>query len=297
MKFQIVFDKTGDQIDLVSVNSEVLEYYVHQLNQSGLNCFSLEGTDWVKETSQLVDQLHSSIVDTNCWISELVDSTFDTFNAEDYFSQYNLNKLHADWVNYQKIIYNIDAKRHQNNFSGVVEQIHDMFPDSERFVPVAILLSKLEKDQQYDKINLLIHKLENKFSKIHFETADHKRLEFPNIFDKSILTNNYANFCLRFRHRGRLLYDKFRWFDVDLEHEDENSFDELLGYVSLQLLPCQTIPLSTEYLQWCARHNRIPSGEHLNIGNIPDLQDRMTHYRKLIFKNLSNENNFSIYLN
>jgi hypothetical protein len=83
---------------------------------------------------------------------------------------------------------------------------------------------------------------------------------------------------------------------LDLKHNDENSFDQLLGFVDLKLLPAQTIPLSREYQQWCQSINQVASGDNLTLGNIPDLPDRLTEYRHLIYKNLKNNNNFSIHL-
>lgn len=295
MKFQIVFENTGDQIDFVSLNPEILEYYVCHLDQQGINCFSLRNKKWAKQVSQRIDQLHSNLVDINCWITKLIDTPFDTFEGDDYLDQANLNKLHSDWVNSHQMIYDIDAQRQQSNVGELIKQIHDIFPDSQRFVQLGSLVSRLGRSQQYGRINLDTHALESSFDQLDFEIADNDWHEFPNIFDKAALTNDQANFSLTFNHLGRTLYQKFLAFDSDLKHPDENSYNQLLGFVTLQLLPCQTIPLSTEYQQWCKSHSRQPIGNVLNLGNIPDLQTRLTYYRKLIFKNLNNENNFAIH--
>jgi hypothetical protein len=232
----------------------------------------------------------------NTWIEELTDWRYDVFELEGYLNQKNLNKFHAKWVNSHNQIYDIDTKRQQNNFTGNAEHIHDMFPDNERFVMLGNLLTKLNKSQSYDQINHAVHKLESRFTQISFGMSDGSWQEFPNIFDRSVLTNNVANFNLTFHHLGRTLYNKFQTFDLDLEHDDENSFDQLLGFVDLKLLPAQTIPFSREYQQWCQSINRVASGDNLNLGNIPDLPDRLTKYRQLIYKNIKNNNNFSIHL-
>jgi hypothetical protein len=83
---------------------------------------------------------------------------------------------------------------------------------------------------------------------------------------------------------------------LNLEHDDENSFDQLLGFVDLKLLPAQTIPLSQEYQQWCRTMNQVVCGNNLTLGNIPDLHERLTEYRQLIYKNLKSNNNFLIHL-
>jgi hypothetical protein len=92
------------------------------------------------------------------------------------------------------------------------------------------------------------------------------------------------------------LYNKYQTFDTDLQYNDENSYNELLGFVSLHLVPPQTIPLSKEYTDWCVTHNKKPSGDYLNIGNIPDLKKHLTDYRLVVFRNLLQPNSFSINL-
>jgi hypothetical protein len=296
MKFQIVFDNSGDAIDFVSVNAEVLEYYVYQLNQQNQNSFSIQNRVCIDMISQRIERLHQTLDSVNTWIKELTDWRFDVFEPEQYLDQYNLNKLHAVWVRSQDQIYDIDTKRQKHNFSGTAERIHDMFSDDERFVTVANLISKLNRTQQYDDINHKIHELEESFTQIRFSMSDGSWQQFPNVFDNSILTNNLANFSLTFNHLGRTLYNKFRFFDLDLAHDDENSYNELLGFVTISLMPSQTIPLSKEYQTWCQSHGRAPIGENLNLGNIPDLHNRLTHCRQLIYKNLKSNNNFSIYI-
>jgi len=296
MNFSLTFDNSGDSIDFVSTHPDLVEYYVDQLNQRKANSFRIQNSTWAESVTQDIDYLHTVLEEVNSWIEELADWRYKTVGLEDYLSQQNLNKFHAEWVKSQNQIYNIDAKRIKNNFEGIVEHIHDMFPDDERFVMLGNLLNKLNRSQQYDQINHAVHKLESKFNRINFGMSDGSWQEFSNIFDKSILTNDVANFNLTFNHLGRTLYNKFQTFDLNLEHDDENSFDQLLGFVDLTLLPAQTIPLSGEYQQWCQSMNRVAYGNNLTLGNIPDLPDRLTEYRQLIYKNLKNNNNFSIHL-
>jgi hypothetical protein len=296
MNFSLTFDNSGDSIDFVSTNPDLVEYYVDQLNQRKANSFRVRNSTWAELVTQDIDHLHTVLEEVNTWIEELTDWRYETVGLEDYLSQQNLNKFHASWVNSQNQIYNIDAKRIKNNFEGIVEHIHDMFPDDERFVMLGNLLNKLNRSQQYDQINHAVHKLESKFNQINFGMSDGSWQEFPNVFDQSVLTNNIANFNLTFNHLGRTLYNKFQTFDLNLEHNDENSFDQLLGFVDIRLVPAQTIPFSSEYQQWCRSMNRVACGDHLTLGNIPDLPGRLTEYRQLIYKNIKNNNNFSIHL-
>ena len=142
-----------------------------------------------------------------------------------------------------------------------------------------------------------VHQLEISFKEVKFEVTDQNWIEFTNPFGKEILTNNINNFSISFNHLGRTLYNKFVYFDSNLEFDDENSFNELLGFVSIKLEQPQTIPLSSEYVNWCKHHNRVPSGDYLNIGNIPNLVEKLTDYRTIIFRNTLQNNAFSIQLN
>jgi hypothetical protein len=143
----------------------------------------------------------------------------------------------------------------------------------------------------------LVHTLESKLAKFNFNVADQSWVEFTNPFGKEILTNDISNFALAFHHLGRPLYNKFVNYDHELEFDDENSYNELLGFIDIKLAPPQTIPLSKEYIMWCKRHNKIPSGGHLNIANVPDLSARLTEYRTILFKNSLQNNASSIQLN
>jgi hypothetical protein len=296
MNFSLTFDNSGDSIDFVSVNHDLVEYYVDQLNQRKTNSFRVQYSAWADSVTQDIDYLLSVLEDVNDWIEELVDWRYETFELEHYLDQKNLNILHAKWADSRKKIYDINDKRLKHNYTGMAEHIHAMFPDHERSILLGNLLHKLNKSNQYDQINQAVHKLEARFNQINFETSDAYHYDFPNMFDKSVLTNNIANFNLSFNHLGRTLYNKFQTFDLNLEHDDENSFDQLLGFVDIRLVPAQTIPLGIEYQQWCQTMNRVACGDNLTMGNIPDLPDRLTEYRQMIYKNLKNNNNFSIHL-
>jgi len=294
MNFSVVFQNSGDSIPFQTVSTttaDVLVYYVENLNNRNLNQFSSGVGDGVKST---VDKLHSTIVKCNDFVYELLDQYIDTYSEEEYLEQTNLNKLHADWVKFQKVSYNILKKKSQYG-SDQAEHIHTMFPDSIPEPPVGTIIDKLGMSVLFADINQSIHQVEAFFRNVKFSTAEW--VELPNMFDKSILSNSICNFSLPFNHLGRSLYDKFLDFDHDLEFDDENSFNELLGIVSIKLIPPQTILLSSEYVEWCKEHNRVPCGNSLNIGNILDLDKRLTDYRKIIFRNTLQNNNFSIQLN
>jgi hypothetical protein len=298
MIFSLVFENTGDSIPFQTISNQtadVLSYYVDNLNKQNLNKFTNNNIG--NKINQTIANLNSTITNCNEFIYELLDQHIDTCTTEEYLNQQILNKLHADWVKSQTVKYNILEKRKKYNYSQQSELIHSMFPDEIPEPPVGVIIDKLGVVEQYNNINVAVHKLESLFSEIKFQVADQNWVEFTNPFGKDLLTNDVSNFSLAFNHLGRTLYSKFVYFDHTLEYHDENSFNELLGFVELGLEPAQTISLSAEYIEWCKIHNKVPSGDRLPIGNIPDLTAHLTDYRKIIFQNTRQNNFFSIQLN
>jgi hypothetical protein len=297
MNFSVVFNSTGDSLPFKTINTQtadVLCYYVDYLNSKNLNKFSSDIASKIKES---IEKLHSTITECNGFIYELLDGYIDTCELEGYISQKMLSKLHVDWVRSQTTEYNILEKRKKYNNSEQSELIHSMFPDEIPTPSVGVIIDKLGVKDSYNRINKEVHAVEELFHKFKFQVSDQPWVELTNPFSKALLTNNNSNFSLPFNHLGRTLYNKFINYDHALEFDDENTFNELLGFVELNLMPPQTIPLSKEYVEWCTLNNKIPSGDNLNIGNIPNLEENLTGYRTIIFKNSLQNNSFSIQLN
>jgi len=298
MNFSIVFENTGDSLPFESCSSktaEVLSYYVDYLNDKNLNKFIIPEVGNKIQTA--ITNLDSTLHETNKWIYELIDGYIETYtDGSNYLNQQVLNKLHSDWVNSQIVLsYNIQEKRKKYN-SAQTEMIHNMYPDEIANTAVGVIAEKLGHGKLYDSINTNTHALESIFDNIKCRIAGQDRVEFNNPFPKSVLNNNISNFSLAFCHLGRTLYDKFDRFDMNLEYNDENSYNELTGFVDINLLNPQTIPLSKEYIAWCNSHNKVPIGDKFNIGNIKNLINRLTDYRKIIFQNTLHSNAFSIQL-
>jgi hypothetical protein len=296
MKYCMVFDKTGDEIPFDPINQELLDFYLVHLNQQNLNKF------WSSDPllgNKILSKIHSlkkCLLEINSWLPDLIDMHFEIRDDEFYLNQHVLNKMHADWVQSQSWVYDIQKKRVESDFSGLAEKIHDMFPNEIQTPPLADILDKLGLTEDYNSLNdPHIHGLELMFNTVEFAVRPGWTKIASNPFDKTLLTNNCANLSISFNHLGRTLYNKFLNFDVDLEHNDENSFDELLGGLTLSFVPSQTIPLSAEYVNWCSQHNRVPIGKFLNIGNIPNLSEDLTRYRIIVFRNLLRNNSFSIH--
>jgi hypothetical protein len=295
MNYKLVFDCSGDEILFDPLNQELLDFYVDQLNSQGLNSFHCKNPQLGSKILDRIQSLKGCVLEINQWLYNLAGLQLEVCDNEQYLDQQLLNKMHADWVSSQNLIYDIQRRRKETNFSDLSEKVHNMFPDDIQTPPLGVVISKLGFGELYDSLNdPHIHVLEVMFDNIKFSVRNSWTKIVDNPFDKKMLTNNHANLSLSFNHLGRTLYDKFVFFDKDLEFDDENSFNELLGSITLSLKPSQTIPLSAEYIAWCKKHNKQPSGNNLNIGNIPNLYDNITKYRIIVFKNLLSNNKFSI---
>jgi hypothetical protein len=295
MKFSLVFNNSGDVIPFDPVNQEVLDFYIDQLTHQNLNNFSPVNQNLGKSILQQVNAIKLSIQQVNEWLFDLTDTQFEVYDSEGYLDQRVLNHIHSQWVQIQSMPYDIQKKRKQYNFTGIAEQIHDMFPDDIQMPAVGVVIDRIGKKNIFDSLNAShVHKIETLF-KIKYQVSNSWTKIADNHFPKKILNNNISNLSISFNHLGRTLYNKFVNFDHALEHDDENSYNELLGYVTLNLQPSETIGYSNEYLTWCKSHNKEPIGDFLNIGNVPDLYENLTKYRIIIFKNLLAGNSFSIY--
>ena len=115
MKFSLVFDKSGDSLPFESVNCEVLNFYIEQLNQQGLNKFSAKNQNLGKIILDKIEQFRACIVEVNEWLYDLANIKIGVHEIEDYLNQDILNQIHADWVKSQSLIYNIQEKRKKFN--------------------------------------------------------------------------------------------------------------------------------------------------------------------------------------
>jgi hypothetical protein len=294
MNFSIVFDNTGDSIPFVSVNTEILEYYVNFLNSNDGNHFECFDNTTV-DIRRTISELKKVSLELNQWAPEIIGCEIPVYSDDEYLDQSNLNQLHADWVQSQDREYDIDANKKLHGLGSLAEQIHNRFPDDIRFPRVDEVIDTIGQTNQYRQINVLVHKLEMMFSHLKFQSADKFYLSTDNIFDKQkVLTHDLANLRMMFVHSGRSRYDKFTNFDN--QFDDENTYDQLVGYVSLHLMRSETMPFSNEYVNWCQQVNKVPLGERLNFGNIPDIESRLKDYRVVVLRNLSQYNKFSIQL-
>jgi hypothetical protein len=296
MKFSIVFNNTGDTIPFIAINPDVIKYYVDYLNQNQLNNFQLCDRTFFKNLDSKINKLHNSLNDTNRWLTELFNIQFRTFAFNDYLDQDNLNFLHAEWVKIQSYTCDINKQRGLNNFQGLSEQLHNLYPDDIRHPILGDVVDKLGVSELFNSLNTpLIHGIESSFQHVTYKCSD-QWIEFSNPFPKSIVTNDRCNLFLPFNHLGRTQYDKFLNFGSLTDKDDENTFNEFLGFVGLSLARPQQNNYSKEYLSWCNDNRRDPSGVLIPLGNIPNLVTELKKYRIIVLTNASANNSFYINL-
>jgi hypothetical protein len=294
MKVSLVFENTGDTIDFDVVNQEIVEYYVENLNNLNKNSFSSTDSSYIANS---INHLQQSISTVNEFMHDLIDIRFDSLTESDCLDQNVLNRLHSQWVNMASVQYNIKEMRNSTNPKSVefADKLFHQSTDDEMIITMASVLPKLGLSEEYLKINTCLHILENSVLNFrNFVTSDW--IEIPNIFPKNTITNDRYNLLLPFGHLGRTLYNKFRFFDLELEHQDENTFNQLLGIVSIRLQKKETVPFSAEYLEWCKKHNKVPSGANLSIGILPNIDTKLHEYRTILHRNIYQKNKFLIEL-
>lgn len=297
MYFHISFERTGDTLTFQVLNNNaaaVLEYYLDNINRDGYNRFYAE--PGVEDTvTKNLTGLKTAILNANEWIHEITGQKIELVTDDQFLDQRVLNQYHAAWVKSQSFMYD-PLKELQLENSDFKLEVHHKFSDEVGPVTLGTVLKRMGLTKEYSKINMFSHWLESSFNELRYRSDTDEWVSYKNIGDRSLLTNNICNFRLSFDHLGRTLYNKYLHCDDDLEFDDENTYNELLGHVTICLLPAQTIELSKEYIAWCDKNQRHPSGDYLNIGNLPDLNKNLTDYRKIIYRNAVEKNRFSIHI-
>lgn len=287
MKFYLVFNPSGDVIPLSTDKSDLLEYFIDFLEKHGANKFNpTSNNKFVRPT-----QLHQILYKFNHSIVGQLMSFACANDELQLLDQNLLNEIHCQWVHSNHVRFRVSDLQQKY---PMLQHLFDQISDDIDTVSFPEICYKYNLQDLYFSINYHVHEVESMFNKMHFRATcdrEYNWIEIKNVFPKSYTSNSVSNLSLSFAHYGRTLYDKFRTFDLDLTHDDENSFDQLLGFVNISLVPPETITYSPEYLEWCKKINREPGGTNINIGNILELETKLLHYRNLFYKNLVTSNN------
>lgn len=302
MKFSLVFDSSRDTIPFeVKYNHELFEYFVEKANSRNQNSFSNDRSLY-KEIDNKITNLHWAMSKTNEIFYELTKTSFtQQSDLENYLDQRYLNELHSTWVFSHRHKVNIDALRFGTNPVGakIGNALHDLYPDDERFPDIAPALEKIGYLFPFQEINMAIHRLEHSFNSKTIEfKADSKWEVFDNPFVDTMVSNNdKVNLSFGYTYVGRQYYNKFRFFDTDLECPDNYNYEKLELSFQLNLSRPETIPFSKEAIDWANSKGIRLIAEQLPIANIVDLESNLFEYRKILYRNSRDNNRATIVLN
>jgi hypothetical protein len=301
MKFSLVFDNSGDTICFdVVYNQDILEYFVNECKLKNQNSFSNKGILY-KELDKKITNMHWALSKTNEVLYDLTSQSFvQHTNLENYLDQNFLNQTHCAWVFSQQHSINIDQLRFSANKrqAELGNILHEMYPDEIREVALASVLEKLGYIFPYEEVNMAVHRLESSFNQTNLEfSADSKWQVFPNPYKDTMISNNdVVNFCFGYTYVGRQYYNKFEHFDSDLLYKDHYNYETLEFSFQLNLQRPQTIPYSSEFLAWAKTHNVPLISTQIPVANIPNLEQNLFEYRKILYRNSRDNNRAKIVL-
>lgn len=294
MDFFLKFESSKDVIPFSIIKNERLfSWFLEKINTGNNNRF-LISQPWINEVTRALETLDNNIRTVNDVINNLLGYKFrELDDINDYLDQDFLNKTHCDWVKSQEAVLNIDALRTSDNpiTKEMGESLHHQYPGDIRNVRLAPLLQKLDYIDIYEDINMSIHRLEALLGgspgqdiKIDFANDDRYDMIRNEKYDETEFTNDNTNFSFSYTYLGRQNYDKWLNYDNNLDYDDDYNYEKLELAFSLHLGRTETIPFSEEFLSWCKDKNIKPIW-HLAIANIPDLQNRLFEYRKIVYTN------------
>jgi len=300
MKFNLVFENTNDIIPFeVQHNHKLIEWVITRAQQTENNCFG-DNREIHTSCNQLLNELHWSLSKTNEVLWALYGTIFPQCNVlTDYLDQKFLNRQHELWVKSQFHEIDIDQMRYSTHkeINKIGNQLHNLYQDDIRKIKLAEAMTKLGFIHAYEEVNLTVHRLEAFFSrKIEF-SADRKWEVFDNPYvDNFESNNNVVNFSFGYTYVGRQYYDKWKYFDTDLDCSDYYNYEQLEWSFHINLDRPETVPYSKEFIQWCQLHNVRPLTTQIPIANVVDLDKNLHYYRTLLYKNSQQNNRASLTL-
>jgi hypothetical protein len=299
MKILLVFEPSGDVIPFhVKHNHDLLKYFIEKAEERQQNNFFVDKQFSVDVDSRITE-LHWAITKTNEILYDLIGKNINSkINLLDYLDQNFLNKTHADWVASQLEKIFIDKLRfHENkNKCKLGNRLHEIYPDEIRIVKLAEAMKKLGYIHPYEEINMGVHRLETSFTNIEFKSID-KWEVFNNLFLDNMVTNNdIVNFSFGYTYVGRQYYNKFKFFDLNLDYNDHYNYETLEFAFQINLSQPETIPFSKESLDWANKKNIKLVAEQIPIGNIINLEQKLFDYRKILYNNIKQENRATLIL-
>ena len=188
----------------------------------------------------------------------------------------------------QQNIVDIDKLRFSQDktVSQLGWRLHDLYPDEIRQIRLAEAMQKLGFIFPYEEVNMTVHRLESFFAK-DIEFKSHSKWQvFDNPFQDTMISNNdVVNLSFGYTYVGRQYYNKWQYFDTDLDCIDHYNYETLEYAFQINLDRPQTVPYSKEFLKWCQDKKVPPIACQLPIANAVDLEKNLKYYRTILYKN------------
>jgi hypothetical protein len=289
MKLNLIFENSNDTIEFdVVYNSDILEHVVAKSNANDCNSYSDDG-NISSSVNRYLNELHSSVTLTNTVMPLLCDQKFaEHTDLLEYLDQKFLNRQHEQWVLSQQTIIDIDKLRFSQDktISQLGWRLHDLYPDEIRQIRLAEAMQKLGFIFPYEEVNMTVHRLEQFFAKnIEFKSQSKWQI-FDNPFQDTMISNNdVVNLSFGYTYVGRQFYNKWQYFDTDLDCVDHYNYDTLEYAFQINLDRPQTIPYSKEFINWQQQKGVKAIATQIPIANIIDLEKNLKYYRTMLYKN------------
>jgi hypothetical protein len=257
MLIKLIWETSGDELRFHPVFPDLLTYYIDQLNKKNCNSFSCCYSEFHPD---LISKLKANLHAISLYSSK-IPMMITEWNG-DLYDQFYLNRLHREWVN-----------------TGL------------KYPNLPLLLRALNNaDEDFRDINNNLHKLESSFF-YEFKNYDKDPFQIPNNFGLDILSFSTANLMLGFDNLGRSSWEKYKNWDNNAMDTDTNNFEMLSGLIQLTLTRPSSDKAPEEYMSWCRQFNVPVVGKSICLGNLIDLETRLTDYRKILVRNNNEQRN------
>ena len=248
---KLVWLSSGDEIEIIPSNQELAEYYVDAIAPCNNFVCTESGIDTEKAT-----RLIWALEDVNQFVTE--HKSAPPFAPGDPYDQQYLNELHRSWVKFNL------------NTPKFIQLLEHKEP---------LLIPK------FRSINKLLHFIEEMFTQQWSSLRDDEVGLIDNPFSDS-LSHDVANVQIVYHNLGRNTFNKWINFDDNLDIDDTNDFSQLATEIGINLVRPAEYTAPITYVDWCKEHNlTTPPGRWLNLGNIKNLQERLTEYRNMLIRN------------
>jgi len=260
---KLVWERSGDVIEIQPINQEVYSYFVENLYRTDQNFYTLP----VPHVENLLAELTAHLKSVNHVLQNKFHIQPWSINVLELLDQSQLNQVHKMWV-----------------------ELHLRHPN----LPVMIEQTLPGCKYQLHRINKCIHELEQSFDSITCRTPN-PTVNFFNTFGETILSFDTYSIRVDYNNLGRSTYNKWLNFDNDLDDKDTNNFKEIYTSITVSLARTCTGSAPKEYIDWAKLHNTKPHGKTLNLAKFDKLDENLLLYRNLFYKNsLITDNYFTL---